>query len=58
MALVIAGNVVAMAPADPAKVFKGRVWLGDDGLIDAVTPANAPAPAGFATAPIVDVKDA
>jgi cytosine/adenosine deaminase-related metal-dependent hydrolase len=58
LALVIAGNVVAMAPSDPAKVFRGRVWLGDDGLIDAVTPDKAPAPAGFEKAPVVDVKDA
>jgi 5-methylthioadenosine/S-adenosylhomocysteine deaminase len=58
MALVIAGNVVAMSQADPAKVSRGRVWLGDDGLIDAVTPENAPAPAGFEKAPVVDVKDA
>jgi 5-methylthioadenosine/S-adenosylhomocysteine deaminase len=58
MALVIAGNVVAMAQADPAKVSRGRVWRGDDGLIDSVTPENAAAPAGFEKARVVDVKDA
>ena len=58
MALVIAGNVVALDPANPSEVSKGRVWIGDDGLIDAVTSGNTPAPAGFGKASIVDVKDA
>ena len=58
MALVIAGNVAAMAPANPGAVSRGRVWIGDDGLIDAVTPGSGPAPAGFDKAPVVDVKDA
>lgn len=58
MALVIAGNVVALDPADPSQVTKGRVWIGDGGLIDSVTSGNSPAPAGFTKAPVVDVKDA
>jgi 5-methylthioadenosine/S-adenosylhomocysteine deaminase len=58
VALVIQGRIVALAPADPSAVFTGRVWLGDGGLIDAVTIAGAPAPPGFQDAPVVDVGDA
>lgn len=58
MAFVIKGRVVPMTFADPSAAFAGRVFLGDDGLIDAVTPATGAAPAGFATAPVVDVGNA
>ncbi len=58
MALVIAGRVVPLAPDDPDAVFEGRVYLGDDGLVNAVLPGNAAAPVGFASAPIVDAGDA
>lgn len=58
MALVVSGRVVPLQRNDPASGFKGRVWIGDDGLIDAVTPGNGSTPAGFAKAPVVDVGDA
>jgi 5-methylthioadenosine/S-adenosylhomocysteine deaminase len=58
MALVIAGRIVPMSSADPSAVFAGRIYLGDDGLIDAVIAGNAAAPSGFASAPVVDVGDA
>jgi 5-methylthioadenosine/S-adenosylhomocysteine deaminase len=58
MALVIAGQIVPMSTTDPAAVFAGRVYLGDDGLVDAVTAKGAAAPAGFASAPVVDVGNA
>src|SRR5689334_22973553 len=57
MALVIAGRVVPMDAADPSAVFAGRVYLGDDGFIDAVTDGNASPPSGFANAPVVDAGD-
>ena len=44
-----------MAGADPAAAFRGRVWIGDDGLIAAVTKGTAKGPPGFDTAPAVDV---
>jgi 5-methylthioadenosine/S-adenosylhomocysteine deaminase len=55
MALVIAGRIVPLDRAHEGDVFKGRVWLGDDGLIDSVTKDGAAAPAGFDHAPVVDV---
>jgi cytosine/adenosine deaminase-related metal-dependent hydrolase len=58
MALVIKGRVVALDPADPRAVLPGRIWLGDGGLVDAVTGATGPGPAGFQAAPVVDVGDA
>ena len=58
MALVIAGRIVPMADADPSAVFAGRIYLGDDGFVDAVTKGNAAAPAGFANAPVVDAGEA
>jgi cytosine/adenosine deaminase-related metal-dependent hydrolase len=58
MALVIAGRIVPMAKSDPSAVFAGRIYLGDDGLVDAVTTSPAAAPAGFASAPVIDAGDA
>jgi 5-methylthioadenosine/S-adenosylhomocysteine deaminase len=58
MALVLAGRIVPLTEHDPSAVFRGRVWLGDEGTIDAVTKANAKGPVGFADAPTVDVGDA
>ena len=58
MALVIAGQIVPIATTDPSAVFPGRVYLNDSGLVEAVTPAGAPAPAGFTTAPVVDTGNA
>jgi cytosine/adenosine deaminase-related metal-dependent hydrolase len=57
MALVIGGRVAAL-DRDGSAIFKGRVWIGDDGRIDAVTHGSGPAPAGFQKAPIVDVGSA
>ena len=57
MALVIAGRIVPMSGTDPSAVFPGRIYLGDDGFVDAVTNGNASAPAGFANAPVFDVGE-
>ncbi len=53
MALVVTGTVVPMAPDAELETFAGSVWLGDDGLVAAVTRAGDAEPAGFAcgTAP-------
>jgi 5-methylthioadenosine/S-adenosylhomocysteine deaminase len=58
MALAIAGRIVPMNSTDPSAVFAGRVYLGDDGFVDAVVAGTAAAPAGFADAPVVDTGDA
>ncbi|MFP5377884.1 MAG: hypothetical protein ACLGIO_14035 [Acidimicrobiia bacterium] len=58
MALVIAGRVAPMAPGAEEEHFAGRVWLGDDGLVDAVTRRGQRAPSGFGAAPVVEVGDA
>ncbi|MGN6302441.1 MAG: amidohydrolase family protein [Angustibacter sp.] len=56
----IKGHVLAMA-SDPAVprtasgAFSGTVWIGDDGRVAAVTRSRAHAPAGFESAPVVDV---
>jgi cytosine/adenosine deaminase-related metal-dependent hydrolase len=47
-----------MAPGAEEETFPGRVWLGDDGLIAAVTRAGDAEPAGFAAAPVLDVGEA
>ncbi|HET9444447.1 MAG TPA: hypothetical protein VFO65_14050 [Acidimicrobiales bacterium] len=47
-----------MARAREAESFEGRVWLGDDGLVSAVTRAGERAPKGFDDAPVLDVGDA
>jgi len=57
MALALAGTVAPMVLGDEERTFPGRVWLGDDGLVDAVTEAGQPPPAGFGAAPVVDVGD-
>lgn len=58
MALVMAGEVAPMAPGAEGETFAGRVWMGDDGLVEAVTRAGQAPPAGFAAAPVLDVGDA
>jgi 5-methylthioadenosine/S-adenosylhomocysteine deaminase len=58
MALGIAGRIVPMGNADPSAVFAGRIYLGDDGFVEAVVSGTAPAPAGFTNAPVVDTGDA
>lgn len=56
MALVLSGKVVPLAPGEEQRTFAGRVWLGDDGRIAAVTPGTGgPEPAGFDAAPVVAV---
>lgn len=63
MGLAITGRVVAFA-SDPAvaasdsESFAGTVWLGDDGLVAAVTRAGQAGPPALAAAPRVDVGDA
>ena len=49
MTLVLTGTVVTYDDDQPV-VTGGAVYLGDDGLIDAVQPARRTPPAGFATA--------
>ena len=44
---------LAVAPDDRA-VFTGRVWIGDDGLIKAVTRGSKAGPPEFHDAPVVD----
>jgi 5-methylthioadenosine/S-adenosylhomocysteine deaminase len=58
MALVIAGHIVPMNISNPDATFPGRVYIGDDGFVEAVTAGNAAAPAGFSNAPLVDTGDA
>src|SRR5262245_47049737 len=50
MALVLTGTVVTYDDAQPV-VTGGAVYIGDDGLIDAVQSGRRRAPAGFANAP-------
>lgn len=57
MALVIAGEVAPMAPGAEEKSFVGRVWLTDDGRVEAVTRRRDRKPTGFTNAPVVDVGD-
>ena len=57
MALVVAGRVVALDRTDPDAVFLGRVFIDDSGTVELVAPKNAPAPSGFANAPVIDVGD-
>jgi 5-methylthioadenosine/S-adenosylhomocysteine deaminase len=58
MALVVTGTVVPMAPDAELETFAGSVWLGEDGLVAAVTRAGDAEPAGFTSAPRLDVGDA
>ena len=58
MALIVTGQIVAMNSSDPTAIFPGRVFLRDDGFIEAVTDKAANPPSGFAGAPEVDVGDA
>jgi 5-methylthioadenosine/S-adenosylhomocysteine deaminase len=58
MALVIAGEVAAMAAGAESDTFAGRVWLGDNGLVEAVTRVGQTPPSGFSGAPVLDVGDA
>jgi cytosine/adenosine deaminase-related metal-dependent hydrolase len=56
----IKGRVVPMASdhsvaPDTSAAFAGRVWIGDDGNVAAVTRGRAKGPAGSDGAPVVDV---
>jgi 5-methylthioadenosine/S-adenosylhomocysteine deaminase len=60
LALVVRGRLVPLASdpqvsADPFAAFRGRVWIGDDGVVVAVTRGTAAGPPGFEGAPTVDV---
>ena len=60
MPTAIAGRIVPMSQALgglESAAFKGRVWIGDDGTIAAVTKSGKKAPAGFEGARLVDVGD-
>lgn len=62
MAIVISGRIVplsldpAIASAENAS-FRGKVWLGEGGSVEAVTRGAAKGPASFASAPVIDVGD-
>lgn len=58
MALVVAGRIVPLDPADPNVDFKGRVFIDDSGTIEQVAADNGAAPTGFANAPTIDVGNA
>lgn len=53
MALVLLGTVVTF-DGDHRILDPGAVYVGDDGRLDAVQPAGADPPAGFADAPRID----
>jgi cytosine/adenosine deaminase-related metal-dependent hydrolase len=60
VALVVRGRLVPLASdtqvsSDEFAAFRGRVWIGDDGVVAAVTRGTAAGPAGFEGAPTVDV---
>ena len=55
MVLVLSGRLVPFDKHDPDAVFSGRVFIDDGGNIEHVGKGNAAAPAGFATAPVIDV---
>lgn len=58
--LAVRGRIVplsadrAVSP-DELDVFAGTVWLGDDGMVTAITHARTAAPPGFEDATVVDV---
>jgi 5-methylthioadenosine/S-adenosylhomocysteine deaminase len=52
--IVAMSNQAAVAPSESA-VFTGRVWIGNDGKIAAVTKGAKPGPPGSADAIVIDV---
>jgi 5-methylthioadenosine/S-adenosylhomocysteine deaminase len=58
MALVIRGRLVPLQRDDPSAVFKGSVYIDDDGRIEAVAPSRRKALAGYEHAPVVEGGDA
>jgi cytosine/adenosine deaminase-related metal-dependent hydrolase len=57
VALVLTGTVVPLVPGLQA-LEDTSVYVGDDGLIEAVRPASDPAPAGYDAAPRLATEDA
>jgi 5-methylthioadenosine/S-adenosylhomocysteine deaminase len=62
VALVVRGRVVPLSTdptlsPEPMAAFRGRVWIGDDGLVAGVTRGNRRGPAELADATQVDVGD-
>jgi hypothetical protein len=60
MALVLAGRIVSLSAdtwvaTSEKSAFKGKVWIGDDGRIAAVTKGTKKGPAGFESAKKVDL---
>lgn len=56
----IRGRIVPLAAdrgVSPGELdaFRGTVWLGDEGMVAAITHGRAAAPKGFESAPLVDV---
>lgn len=58
MALALQGTLVRLLKSRPKEVFKGCLYITDDGRIAAVKKAGQNPPSGFGTAPLVDVGDA
>ena len=58
MALAIKGTIVPLKNSSPKQVFKGRVYLTDEGRIAGTKKLNQSAPAGEAGATEIDVGDA
>src|SRR5205823_3116937 len=59
----VRGRIVAMSnhpevAASESAVFTGRVWIGDDGRVVAVTPGRRAGPPGSAGATVIDVGSA
>ena len=57
MKLVIVGRIVPFDGGDPDAVIKGRVYVDKNGMVELVTPSNAPAPSGYQNVPVLDVGD-
>jgi cytosine/adenosine deaminase-related metal-dependent hydrolase len=60
MSFVIAGRIIPLSldtqvAQKESSSFRGKVWIGDDGLIAAVTKGTKAGPGGFEGAPVVDV---
>ena len=59
MALVIAGRILPLDRAHEGDLPQGRVWLGDDGLIDTVTKdSTRQRQPDLTSAPVVDACSA
>jgi cytosine/adenosine deaminase-related metal-dependent hydrolase len=56
--LVLAGTVAPMRKGDETSAFPGRVWLGDDGSVMAVTAQGQADPPGVVAPTVVEAGDA